>query len=517
MKTIHGMMNGLDFTPKLFFLLAGISLAPALSVLYYQDELRYVVYFLIPAGITAAAGLLLHRTKQMGRTGSTPTRQHDVVVVVAIWLYAFLIGALPFWLSGQLTWLPALFESVSGWTATGFTTIDVSKTPHIFLLYRSWMQFCGGLGFVLLILLFAGGRNAMKLFSAEGHPDKLEPSLINTARLTMKIYLSGTGMGALLYRMFGMSWFDALNHAMSAMATGGFSTKLDSIGYYHSVPIEVVTMVLMLIGGTNFAILALLFKRRRKEFAKVGEIRFAAVLIGIATVGLTLVSVYSVYAHLTEAVRAALFHSISAITSTGFLLDDTVVWPSSMRMLLILLMLIGGGGGSTAGGMKYSRVYLLWNSFWWRLEQKFMPERSVRQISVYRAEGKTPVSQTELAETHHFAVMYLTTFLLGSFLLTLGGASLEQAVFDFASALGTIGLSTGLTTADTSHYILMVQLVGMILARLEIYIVIIFLLAGIKQTHHYHRVWNKRRAEKRNRGRGQESFLEYFRKWKNGS
>lgn len=472
----------LNFTSNLFILLGLIFLAPLFMLIPYQ-EFEYAFCFIIPAFLTAGVGLILALLQQ---TKKKPLvfRQKNVVVVVLIWLFEFVMGGVPFYLSGQLDFLRSVFESTSGWTATGLTMLDVTKTPYIFLFYRSWMQFLGGIGFVLVMLMFASGTEAMELFSAEGHPDKLEANLVDTARFMMGMYIGFTVGGAVLYMMFGMSPFDAFNHSMTALATGGFSTRANSIAYFNSVPIEAITIVLMLLGGTNFAILALLVKGKWKEIAKIGEMRFLVVLIALFTPIFTFSGVYSIYHSVGESFRISIFQIVTAITSTGFSTTDFKGWPSSMMLSMILLMLIGGGVGSTAGGIKYSRIYLLYKSFCFRMQSNFRPEHAVQNLTVYKPSGKSIVDNNTILQVHHFTLVYLVSFFFGSLLLTFSGMPLETALFEFSSALGTIGVSTGATNVNSSTLVLCVQIFGMLLARLEVYVVYIFIFACCKKIAH---------------------------------
>lgn len=477
-------MKRLHFATKLLMLVSVIFIVPMLLMIFYGiEDTDHVGDFLIPTVgsllLAAVAEFLQRRKKDQRYTN----RQQGVVIVVTLWLVVFFLGALPFYFSGRLDFLRSVFESVSGWTATGFTMLDVAITPRIFLFYRAMMQFFGGLGFVLLMLLFTGGSEAMNLFTAEGHTDKLEGNLIDTSRIMMGIYVGFTALGVILYVAFGMPVFDAFCHAMSAMATGGFSTQSLNIAAYNSLPIEIVTIILMLVGGTNFAILALLVRGRVRKFLQVGETRFAAV-IGLLAVALLAIAGRRVYPDLGENLRISFFQVATGLSTTGYSLSDFSNWNSAMRMVLVVLMIIGGGLGSTAGGMKYTRVYLLYKSQFTMLRSKFLPEHAMNPVVINRPQGKTTVSKERILEVHQFAILYLLTFFGGSFLLMLAGVPMEQAMFDFSSALSTTGISCGITHAGARNFVLLVQIFGMIMARLEVYIVAIFVASGISRASH---------------------------------
>lgn len=481
MKSLFYNFRRLRFTSKLFLLLGVIFLLPLFMLIPY-GETEYTLSFVVPAFLTMSICFIMEWRQRQSVKRKKLCRQRHTVMVVAIWIFAFVMGGLPFFISGQLDPLRSIFESTSGWTATGMTMLDVTKTPYIFLFYRSLMQLLGGIGFVLLMLMFASGTEAMELFSAEGHPDKLEPNLIDTARFMMAIYIGFTAVGVLLYMICGMPWFDAICHSMAALATGGFSTQPDSIAHYNSVAIEAVTIVLMLLGGTNFAILSLLIKGKWKKLSKIGEMHFLIVLLIIFIPLFAFLGVNSVYRSFGESLRISVFQTVTALTSTGFTITSFNNWHPGMIMSIIMLMLIGGGAGSTAGGIKYSRVYILYKSFIFRLRERFLPERSVQNLTVYSSNGKTTITSKRLLQIHHFTLVYIATFFVGSLLLTFTGMPLDTAMFEFSSSLGTIGLSTGATSVESGSFVLIVQIFGMLLARLEVYVVYVFFAAGIRKT-----------------------------------
>ena len=172
-----------------------------------------------------------------------------------------------------------MFESVSGYTTTGLSVADVSRMPKIFLFHRSFMQFCGGLGFVMFMVSFVQEKQSMNLYSAEGHTDKIMPNLKSTARAIFFLYAVCLFLGSIMYVVCGLPVFDSILHTMGALSTGGFSNKADSTGAYDSISIELVTMILMIIGTTNFAALLLLVNGKIKQFGRLSEIRLMAGLL----------------------------------------------------------------------------------------------------------------------------------------------------------------------------------------------------------------------------------------------
>lgn len=186
---------------------------------FYPEDFKYIPSFLLPGLVSAVLGIIIGFVTRSTNNDETFTTKRGSVTVLFIWLYSFFIGALPFVLGGQLTFVQALFESVSGWTTTGLSTMDVREVPKIYLFYRSFMQYCGGLGFVMVMVMLIQGKQAMSLFSAEGHSDQLVPNLGKTARTIFLMYMMYLLIGTGGYVIFGMSVFDAVNHAMCALST----------------------------------------------------------------------------------------------------------------------------------------------------------------------------------------------------------------------------------------------------------------------------------------------------------
>jgi trk system potassium uptake protein TrkH len=462
---------------KLMILVGILTAVPLLDIPFYPQDGIFTMDFVIPALVSILLGLLLGKITLQSQENIFEWRyvlKYSSRTVLFAWCWGILIGALPFVLGGRLGFLQAIFESVSGWTTTGLSVIDVTVTPHIYLLHRSFMQFCGGMGFVMMMLMVAAGRQAVNLYNAEGHPDKLRPNLRKTAQTVFAMFAAFQVIGTLAYCVAGMPVFDSICHTMCALSTGGFSTKLNSIGDYHSFTIEIVTVVLMLLGTTNFAVLGLLTKGKWKRCLKVSEVRF---MFGLLAVTVPLIAVaLSAYLKmsLATAVRQSLFNVVSALSTTGYSTMDYSTWPPFALGVLIVIMLIGGGIGSTAGGIKMARVYLLLRLVVLNLRQRLSSARIVRAPYYIKAQGKTPIDHVLAEDTVTFIASYLMIFIVGSLALTLtAGCDLTKAMFEFASSLGTVGLSIGMTGPTTGAGTLLVEIVGMVLGRLEIYVVLI--------------------------------------------
>lgn len=233
-------------------ILAGIiTLLPLFTLFFYPEEMGQAQYFVAPGVSSILAGYLLSLVLRGRRAGNLEKNQ-EMIVVLGTWVIVIFVTAIPFVLSGTYSVTQAVFETTSGLSTTGLSVVDVSTAPHIFLIHRTILLFFGGIGLVLVMTSVLSDVYGMRLYHAEGHSDRLLPNLIESARLIIGIYSGYILGGTFLYILFGMSPFDAINHAVAALSTGGFSTRAESIGYYNSTAIEMVTVILMLLGSTNF-------------------------------------------------------------------------------------------------------------------------------------------------------------------------------------------------------------------------------------------------------------------------
>jgi trk system potassium uptake protein TrkH len=459
----------LKYIGVMLMFIAGIILLPIIILPFYAEEIKYIVNFLVPAGIAGLLGYLLNKINVPEdyrlTTGNAAT------VVVGIWILATFFSSLPFIFSGMLNFTQAYFEAMSGWTTTGLSVVDVSNAPKIFLLFRSMIQFFGGVGIVLIVVSALSESFGMTLFASEGHNNKLLPNLAKTARLIIKIYSGYFVAGTLLYVIFGMPVFDAVNNSMAALSTGGFSTEALSIGAYESFAIELVTIILMILGSTNFYANMLLVKGRFREFFKLGETKLVLFFTAAVVPLLAFVSLSGLYGNFTDSLRISLFNVVSALTTTGFSTVSYNDWPDFSYLMMIVLMIIGGGIGSTAGGIKLERFYIISKQISWSIRRKFMPERMVNKPTIYKAEGKSLITPDVYNESSNYALIFMAIMIVGTSILTLCGYGLKEALFEFASALGTVGLSIGVTSINTPPVALWTMTFGMLLGRLEIFVI----------------------------------------------
>ncbi len=462
------------YVGRLLRFVAIVLLLPLFSLLFYPNEWYQALYFIVSSILTFIISQILiiqGKKHQLTRLA----RGQDALIVVFTWFFAMVFSSLPFILSGHLAPLLGMFEAVSGWTTTGLSVVDVNVIENIYLLFRSIIQFFGGVGLVLVVFAILSESYGLRLYFAEGHNDRLMPNLNKSARVVLKIYCVYLIIGVILLMVFGMSLFEAINIAMTALSTGGFALTSDSIGAYQSQAIESIIICLMIIGNTNFAGHLLLFGRKLKRFIKLDEFRYLVFSIVFLTGWLMVV-------HVNQgiSIRVALFEAVSAITTTGFTITTYQYWPSVALMLLIMFMVIGGGSGSTAGGLKQVRLIIMVKSVILGIKKKFLPKQVIKDIVIHRGDGDLPMDDTSVLEVYQLFLMYLALLVFGTLVISSYGYPFIDSLFEFASALGTVGTSVGITSMHAPSGVLLIEMIGMFFGRLEIMIVVLAMIVSMK-------------------------------------
>jgi len=469
-KVLAGSGPVLQATGLILVIAGLLSLTPLLLLLALPEEGRYAGAFLLPAGLLVAVGLLLVllRPRDGGRRLEMPG---GGLVVVLAWTIVCAVSALPVQRLTGLPYLPSLFEAVSGWTTTGLSVVDVTQAPRILLLWRSVMQLAGGAGLAIIMLAATSLPVGAGLYRAEGRNDQLAPHVIRSAKLVVLLYGAYAAIGTLAYVLVGLSAFDAVNHAFAAVSTGGFSTRPESIGYWDSPTVEAVTLTLMILGNLNFLTAYVLFRGHLRRFVANGEVKVMAAVLPPAILVLVLLVTAGAYPTLAKGVRVALFESVSALTTTGYSTVSYSSWPPVGIFVLIVLMLIGGGTCSTAGGIKQYRVYVLARAVVREVRQILRPRGAVTVLETVQGERQVLIDDVQIRQIGVFLFLYLATFLLGAGIMAAYGIELQDALFEFASSVGTVGLSLGVTSPALPAPVLIAQIAGMLLGRLEFFVV----------------------------------------------
>jgi trk system potassium uptake protein TrkH len=408
-------------------------------------------------------------------------KREGYIIVSAAWVIISLFGAIPFVLSGTTpSYTDAFFETMSGFTTTGASIFtDIEALPAGILFWRSMTHWIGGMGIIVLSLAILPilGIGGMQLFVAEVPgitPDKIHPRITQTAKRLWLIYVALTFAQTLLLILGGMSAFDALCHAFGTMATGGFSTKNDSVAGF-SPYIQYIIILFMFLAGVNFSLHYFAIKGKFSKILQNEELRLYSVIILVSALFISLGLIFMQGTPVEKAIRDALFQVVSIITTTGFVSSDYLLWPFFAWFLLFLLMFTGGCAGSTGGGIKMVRINLLFKNSLLELKRIIHPQA----ILPVRLNGKS-ISQEIIFNVLAFFLIYIIIFAFGSLLMSFMGLEFESAVGAVAASLGNIGPGLG-TVGPVLNYS-QIPDAGkwalaffMMLGRLELFTVLILL------------------------------------------
>jgi len=465
------------------FLIAGSSLMmlpPILVSLFYSDG--SATLFLVSAAILLALGLVIYLPV---RGVKQELRLRDgFMIVVGAWLALVLVGALPFLLltAPDLGYVDAVFESMSGLTTTGATIIThIDALPRAVLYYRQQLQWLGGMGIIVLAvailpMLRIGG---MQLYRAETpgpmKDAKLTPRITETAKALWLIYVGITVTCIFAYWLAGMKLFDAIGHAFSTVAIGGFSTHDDSLAFWSNPTVEIVASVFMVVAGMNFALHFTAWRRASAQIYFMDpELKvYASLLFVFALIASFALYFTGTYDTLADSFRYGAFQVISTMTTTGFTTAPFYAWGSFLPVFLILLAFIGGCAGSTAGGMKVIRIILLYRQSI-REVQRLIHPHAIIPVKI----GGQRTSDTVISAVWGFFFLYIASFAIMTILLTATGVDEETAYSSVAACLTNLGPALGdagpnyAGLNDTAKVILSV---AMLLGRLEIYTLLVLL------------------------------------------
>jgi trk system potassium uptake protein TrkH len=320
--------------------------------------------FWLPGAVALALGAGLFFPTR-GRLRSYVSRQSMYVMVVVGWLGVAFVGAVPFFLSGLMGPVNALFNSMAGFTTTGAATLTPEELSPALLLWRSVSQWIGGVGVIVLFVAVAplAGFGATQLYTAEAATpvqERLTPRIRDTVKVLVVVYGGLTLGGMVALHLAGMDTFDAVNYTLTTVSTGGYATHPDSVAAFDSWAVDLAITAGMVLGGTNFAIYYTASQRGLGRAVGNAELLTYLGVILASTILITLTLYASDYRDsLALAFREALFQSASLTTGTAFSTADWTAWPPFAVAILVLVMAVGGCAGSTAGGLKAIRVYLL--------------------------------------------------------------------------------------------------------------------------------------------------------------
>jgi trk system potassium uptake protein TrkH len=446
--------------------------------LYYRDQ--SVIPLLKSMAITLIAGFILY--KFFGGVKTEYLSQREGMAIVAIgWTAIGIFGALPFYLGNVFnTFIDAFFESVSGFTTTGATVLNnVEAVAEGFLLWRSFIQWLGGMGIIVLSLAILPflGVGGMQLYKAEVPtpvPDKLKPRIRDTARILWKVYALISLAEVILLMLGGMGLYDALNHTFTTMPTGGFSTKNASIAYFDNLYFEIIIIFFMLMAGINFSLHYQMMRGKPLVLWRDSECRFflGAVFLLVVVVSLDIYG--SVYEKMSQAIRFAAFQVVSIVTTTGYTTADFEKWPAMSQFILLFGMFLGASAGSTGGGAKCLRVMVYFKYCYKELFSLIHPHA----ITYVKIGGKA-VPVDVMRSVLGFLGLYAGLLVLCSTILAGMGVDFMTSISSVAATIGNVGPGLGMV-GPLDHYAHIpyfgkwLLIWCMLLGRLEIYTLIIF-------------------------------------------
>ena len=409
------------------------------SIIYGErDLMSFVVSFALCLSVSAILLVYGRRRK------CAMSRNEGYIVVALSWVFFSVFGMVPYLWGGFIPNITdAFFETMSGFTTTGATILDnIESMPHGILFWRSLTQWIGGLGIVCftIVLLPGFGASSQMLYLSEATGvthNKLYPKTRVMARYIFMVYILLTAIESALLMAGGMGLFDALCHSMTTTATGGFSTKQESIAYWHSPYMEYVVSIFMLLSAINFSLYIVAFKSKWKKLREFVELKWFACSVGLLTLIISAVLFLNNGYSAEEAFRKSLFQVASCHTSCGFATDDYNLWPPFTWMLLIFAMLSGGCTGSTSGGVKNLRLIIIANCIRNQFRQILHP-RAVLPVKVGGL-----FDNKLLTTVLVFFAAYLSVAFIGWTLLMAFGVGFTEAMSTVISSMGNVGPGLG--------------------------------------------------------------------------
>ncbi len=467
----------------------GFMLLSALVGYIYKDGVSLQIFF---AGLlTLLAGAI---TMTMTRSHKKEMNRREGYIVVTFgWVIMSLSGTLPYILTESIpSFTNAFFETMSGYTTTGATILnDIEVVPKGVLFWRSTTHWIGGMGIIVLAIAILPllGIGGMQLFAAEApgpSADKLHPRITDTAKRLWLIYFGYTAAETLLLKLAGMSFFDAINHSMATLSTGGFSTKNASVAYWNNKPIiQYIIILFMFLAGANFVLSYFAFKGKVQKIIHDEEFKlyfkFIAIFTFIAAliiyfkadVSLSSISHPMVWGEAESAFRHSLFQVLTVITTTGFITADFTMWTPFLVVFFFGLMFLGGSAGSTSGGVKVVRHLILIKNGFLDFKRTLHPNA----IVPVRYNNKA-INRFIVFNVLAFFILYMLSFIIGALVFSMFEIDFESAVGLSASSLGNIGPALG-KFGPVNNYAALPPLAQwwssflMLIGRLELFTVLI--------------------------------------------
>ena len=465
-------------------LLIGGLMLTALPFSFYFNSGDEIA-FLQSAGVCLMAGLLFWF---FSKTEDKSINKREGYLIVALgWLTMVSFGALPYLFCGKMNGLTdAFFESMSGMTTTGASILtDIESMPKGILFWRSMTQWIGGMGIIVLTVAIFPllGIGGIELFSAEAPgptSDKIHPRIQETAKRLWLIYVSLTAILIVILKIAGMEFYDAINHGLTTMATGGFSTKNASVAAFDTPAIQYPIILFMFLAGTNYSVTYLALKGKWNKVWRNDEFKFYLLVVAILAVAVSLSVFWMSNAgegsmSFEKAFRDSLFQIVSVITTTGFVSADYTAWAPWLTMLFFALLFVGASAGSTSGGIKLIRHLVFLKNSTLEFKRLIHP----RAILPLKLNGRV-VAPRILTHIFIFLLLYMFLFVAGSVVMSLMGYDFLTSIGAVATSLGNVGPAIGKVgpvdnfawLSDGAKWLLSFL---MLLGRLELFTILVLM------------------------------------------
>ncbi|MEL7121482.1 MAG: potassium transporter TrkG [Bacteroidota bacterium] len=417
-------------------MMTGIGFALAYQT---DDAMSLLISGLIAIGIGTPLFFLTRGSKK------SIHRREGYLIVALGWLTMVSLGTIPYLLSGVIPNITdAFFESVSGMTTTGASVLtDIEGTPKGILYWRSLTQWIGGMGIIVLTVAIFPllGIGGVELFVAEApgpKSDKLHPRIQETAKRLWLIYVGLTIVLTVILDLSGMNFYDAINHALTTMATGGFSTKNASMAHFNVPHIQYIIVLFMFIAGTNYTVIYYSLNGKFKQVWRSDEFKFYLLLVLLLSLFITISVKNAIDISWEQAFRDSIFQIVSLITTTGFVSADYTQWTYGLTMIFFILMFVGACAGSTSGGIKLIRHIVFFRNSVLEFKRILHP----RAVIPLKLNGEL-VSGRIRTHIIIFLLLYLILFVFGSVLLSILGLDFLTAIGAVATSLGNVGPGLG--------------------------------------------------------------------------
>lgn len=440
---IHEYNTIAHYISCVIILIGLFMIIPIINAILLHDSNKYLITFIISSIICLVVGLIIYFKTNHSKDINISLKA-SLFFVMLVWLVTALFAALPFIISGDLSFIDAYFESMSGITSTGFTLYESSMLPYSIAIWRSLLQWFGGLGIIFLLLVISPSNASLKrLYLAEGKTEQINPNITHNAINFIKIYVILTVIGIILYLLTGLSLFDAICYSFTALGTGGFSVNPTNLDDFINPFIQLVTILLMIMGGTNFLIHYRIMNRDFSNITKDVELRafFLIIILATAIIALNLYFEGFYNQDIIMILRHALFQVTSVLTSTGFSSTDINLWTPFSSQILLLLMFIGGCVCSTAGGIKVYNIVIMFKSILWEVKRLILPKNVIIKKKVFHIKQYTTISDHSITIIQVFIILYVLLFMISTAIVLIYSQDFQLSCSVVAASVGNTGLA----------------------------------------------------------------------------